>query len=76
MHLNPRCGARTRCDSPCRSPGRRCRMHGSATGNGAPASNRNALQHSSYGREVLEFRRRMRELMRGARELIDVTRAR
>ena len=51
-------------------------MHGGATGSGARVGNRNALKHGSYGREVLEFRCRMRELMRGARELIDVTRAR
>ncbi|MBM3775518.1 MAG: hypothetical protein FJW37_10185, partial [Acidobacteria bacterium] len=36
----PRCGARTRSGSPCKSPvvtGRnRCRMHGGALGSGAP----------------------------------------
>ena len=48
-------------------------MHGGATGSGAPAGNRNALKHGCYSREVLEFRRAMRELLRGARELIDVT---
>ena len=68
MHLSPRCGARTHCDSPCRSPAvrsrRRCRMHGGATGSGAPAGNRNALKHGCYSREVLEFRRAMRQLLR------------
>ena len=68
MHLSPRCGARTRCDSPCRSPAvtgrRRCRMHGGAKGSGAPAGNWNALKHGCYSREVLEFRHAMRELLR------------
>ena len=45
MHLSPRCGARTRQGSPCRSPAvqdrKRCRMHGGAKGSGAQAGNRN-----------------------------------
>jgi uncharacterized protein YjcR len=68
MHQSPRCGARTRCNSPCRSPAvkgrRRCRMHGGAIGSGAPAGNRNALKHGRYSREVLEFRHAMRQLLR------------
>ena len=68
MHLSPRCGARTRQGSPCRSPavkGRgRCRMHGGATGSGAQAGNRNALKHGRYTRELLEFKRSVRELLR------------
>jgi hypothetical protein len=39
-------------------------MHGGATGSGAPAGNRNALRYGCYSREVLEFRRTMRELLR------------
>ena len=42
MHQSPRCGARTRSGSPCRSPAvkgkRRCRMHGAFCG--APKGNR------------------------------------
>ena len=76
MHLSPRCGARTRCGSPCRSPAvtgrRRCRMHGGATGSGAPAGNRNALKHGRYSREVLEFRRAMRELLRENAEKLEL----
>ena len=68
MHLSPRCGARTRQGSRCRSPavkGRgRCRMHGGATGSGAQAGNRNALKHGRYTRELLEFKRSVRELLR------------
>ena len=68
MHQSPRCGAWTCSNNPCRSPAvrdrRRCRMHGVATGSGAPAGNRNALKHGCYSREILEFRRAMRELLR------------
>jgi hypothetical protein len=76
MNRSPRCGARTRNGSACRSPAvtgrRRCRMHGGASGSGAPAGNRNALKHGCYRREVLEFRRRMQELLREAGELIEL----
>ena len=68
MHLSPRCGARTRQGSPCQSPAvkdrKRCRMHGGATGSGAQADNRNALRHGRYTRELLEFKRSVRELLR------------
>ena len=47
MLASPRCGARTRSGSPCRSPAvngkKRCRMHGGAKGSGAPRGNKNAL---------------------------------
>lgn len=76
MHQSPRCGARTRAGSPCQSPvvsgKRRCRMHGGAEGSGARAGNRNALKHGRYNREIVEFRRRMRELLREANELIEI----
>ena len=67
MHQSPRCGARTRTGSPCRSPAvsgkRRCRMHGGAAGSGGQPGNRNALQHGRYSREVVELRRALRELL-------------
>jgi hypothetical protein len=53
LHMNqaPRCGARTRSGSPCRSPAvhgkRRCRMHGGAAGSGARIGNQNALRHGA-----------------------------
>ncbi len=52
---------------------RRCRMHGGANGSGAPAGNRNALKHGRYSHEAIEFRRCMRELVREAGELIEIT---
>ena len=39
-------------------------MHGGATGSGAQAGNRNALKHGRYTRELLEFKRSIRELLR------------
>ena len=72
LNRAPRCGARTRGGSPCRSPAvrgeRRCRMHG-GRGSGAPAGNRNALKHGAWSAEALAWRRRVRELLREAREL-------
>ena len=79
MHLSPRWGARTRCDSPCRSPAvkrrQRCRIHGGATGSGAPAGNRNALKHGRYSGEVLEFRYTMRQLLRENAEKLELVQA-
>ena len=73
MHLSPRCGARTRNGSPCRSPAvsgkRRCRMHGAHAG--PPRGNRNALKHGRYTAEALASRRLVRELVRAARALVE-----
>ena len=48
-------------------PKRRCRTHGGIEGSGAPRSNKTALKHGLYTREVLEERRRLRRLMADAR---------
>ena len=76
MHRSPRCGARTRGGSPCRSPAvagkRRRRMHGGAKGSGGQPGNRNALKHGRYAREAVEFRRLVRELAREARRLVEI----
>ena len=47
-------------------------MHGGATDSGAPAGNRNALKHGCYSREILEFRRAMRELLRATAEKLEL----
>jgi hypothetical protein len=39
-------------------------MHGGAPGSGAQPGNRNALKHGRYTRELIEFRRTVRELLR------------
>ncbi|MGI8854100.1 MAG: HGGxSTG domain-containing protein [Methyloceanibacter sp.] len=49
MHLSPRCGAKTRQGTACRSPAMtngRCRMHGGKSP-GAPKGNRNAWKHGA-----------------------------
>jgi hypothetical protein len=47
-------------------------MHGGAEGSGARGNNRNALKHGRYSREIVEFRRRVRKLLREASELIEI----
>ncbi len=73
MHQSPRCGARTRSGSPCRSPAvkgkRRCRMHGAYAG--PPKGNRNAWKHGGRSGEMLRLRRQVRELLRESRELVE-----
>jgi hypothetical protein len=76
MHRAPRCRARSkRNGKPCQSPAVRgkavCRMHGA--GGGAPAGNRNARKHGRYGRDAMEARRIIAELIRQGRELAQIT---
>jgi hypothetical protein len=59
MHLSPRCGARTRSQTPCQAPAMpngRCRMHGGMSP-GAPKGNKNALKHGRYTAEAIARRR-------------------
>ena len=69
-----RCGAKTRSGKPCKSPAahgkKRCRMHGGASGSGAPRGNKNALMHGRYTRDAIAERAHIRELVRQARKLI------
>jgi glucans biosynthesis protein len=74
MLSSPRCGARTRAGTPCRSPAtkekKRCRMHGGAKGSGAPSGNRNALKHGAYTAETLRERAELRCLIAESEELL------
>jgi hypothetical protein len=66
LHLSPRCGARTRSESPCRSPAMpngRCRMHAGKSA-GAPKGNKNALKHGCYTAEAVLRRRAIASLLR------------
>ena len=70
--LSPRCGAKTRRGTPCRSPAMpngRCRMHGGSSP-GAPLGNRHNWRHGRYSREAIERRREVAELVREMRSLI------
>jgi len=46
-------------------------MHGGAPGSGAPIGNRNALKHGRYTADAIATRRKIRALLRNARELAD-----
>lgn len=73
MMQSPRCGAKTRAGMPCQAPATRgkarCRMHGGATGSGAPKGNGNALRHGVYTAEALAWRRQINGLLRKSRAL-------
>ncbi len=74
MHLSPRCRAKTRSGTPCRSPAMangRCRMHGGKSP-GAPRGNSNALRHGLYSAKAISERRELAALMRSMRELVKV----
>lgn len=63
LEAAPRCGARTRRGTPCRSPAMpngRCRMHG-GTNPGAPKGNKNAWKHGLYSMEMKRVRDGLRE---------------
>ncbi|MFK5600652.1 HGGxSTG domain-containing protein [Methylobacterium sp. HMF5984] len=77
MHLSPRCGAKTRSGSPCRSPAMpngRCRMHGGSSP-GAPKGKANGMyRHGRYTNEALAERRELsawiRAMQRSAEEVV------
>jgi hypothetical protein len=67
---SPRCGAKTRSGTPCKSPAvhgkKRCRMHGGALGSGAPKGNKNALKDGRYTKEAIQRRRSLRQFVERA----------
>ena len=75
MLASPRCGARTRAGTPCRSPAvagkRRCRMHGGAAGSGAPKGNQNALKRGHFTAAAITRRRKIQESLREGRGYIE-----
>jgi hypothetical protein len=73
MHLSPRCHARNRNGTRCRSPAMangRCRMHGGKT-KGAPKGNSHAFKHGRYTAEHIAERRHFAELVREMKGFID-----
>jgi hypothetical protein len=74
MLASPRCGAKTRSGSSCRSPAvrgkRRCRMHGGAPGSGAPRGNRNARRHGLFTSTAMAERKQVHALLNETRELL------
>jgi uncharacterized protein YjcR len=75
MLTSPRCGAKTRSGSTCRSPAvhgrKRCRMHGGAQGSGAPRANQNARKHGLFTRDAIAERRQIQALLGEARKLLE-----
>jgi uncharacterized protein YjcR len=75
MLASPRCSAKTRSGGACRSPAvhgkKRCRMHGSAQGSGAPKANQNARKHGLFTGEAIAERRQIQALLGEARELLE-----
>lgn len=73
MHLSPRCGAKTRSDTPCSGPAMpngRCRMHGGASP-GAPRGQANGMyRHGRYTSESLAQRRMLNMWVRTMRKAV------
>jgi glucans biosynthesis protein len=67
MRASPRCGAGTRDGTACRAPALhgklRCRMHGGASGSGAPWGNQNARKHGWFTQERIAERQAIRALL-------------
>ena len=76
MLASRRCGAKTRSGTSCRSPAvhgkKRCRMHGSAPGSGAPRGNQNARKHGLFTKIAIEERRQARALVRQSLKLLQI----
>jgi glucans biosynthesis protein len=56
--------------SPAVSGKARCRMHGGATGSGAPRGNQNALKHGRYTREASQEHCQLRDFLKQTHTLI------
>lgn len=71
MHNAPRCGARTRTGRPCKAPAMRngkCRMHG---GKSLSGRSHGRYRHGQFTKAAIEQRRRLRELLRMAKQFLD-----
>lgn len=72
-HNAPRCGAKTRRGTACRSPAMkngRCRMHGGKSP-GAPCDNENGnFRHGLRTQEAIKDRKRYAQLLRNCRALL------
>ncbi len=72
MRDSRRCGARTRKGTPCQAPAvggkERCRMHGGASGSGAPIGNQNAIKHGMYTKAALAERRALGRMIQEMEE--------
>jgi hypothetical protein len=80
-HASPRCGARTRTDTPCKGPAMaagRCRMHGGAstgprTSEGLQRIVRARTKHGRYSAENRQVAAMIRKLKAEAKRLVELT---
>ena len=74
MMASRRCGAKTRAGGSCRAPAmrgkRRCRMHGGASGSGAPRGNGNARRHGLFTKEAIAESKQIQVLLGEAWKLL------
>ncbi len=69
---SPRCGAKTRKGTPCKSPAMangRCRMHGGKS-TGAPKGNQNALKHGFYTKQSTAERKYIKDLLKQSQDML------
>ena len=59
----------TLCQAPAVAGKMRCRMHGGASGSGAPKGNKNALKHGASTAEARQRRAHLRQLIKDANNL-------
>lgn len=75
----PRCGAKTRCGAPCKTPAMtngRCRMHGGKstgprTPEGLERSRKANFKHGFYSAELLAERKFIKQLLHSSRETLE-----
>ena len=69
----PRCGAKTRRGTACKSPAvngkSRCRLHGCGRGSGAPKGNTYAVTHGFTTTEAKLFRKEVQKVIKASRAL-------
>jgi glucans biosynthesis protein len=58
------------CQAPAVQGKKRCRMHGGASGTGAPQGNRNALKTGLHTHDMIEQRQVVSALLRGSRQML------
>ncbi|QLZ68465.1 hypothetical protein FOLKNPGA_01244 [Legionella sp. PC1000] len=73
FQFSPRCGAKTRQGTSCKAPAvsnkKRCRMHGGASGSGAPQGNKNALSHGHTTVKAKAIRKVVSQVIKESRKL-------
>ena len=71
---SPRCGAKTRSKTSCKSPAMkngRCRLHGGKS-TGAPTGKEHGrYTHGNYTKDVLALNKHIKQIIRDAKQLMD-----